>query len=228
LRKVVNYYRIQGDLSALSDYIALMDTKVKSKNLRPIIMQQKMLEKLRDGEYQNALAVCDHVISTYPGEEAALNAICDKAVIYKEYLDDKPKAIEMYKDFIASSKDTAAIVMAIEELASMGEIYQHPAMEQQTELALNEGFSADNYPNPFNPLTTITFTIPYDDKVVVKIYDIAGRLVRTLLDEQRIAGMHSMVWDSRNAFGAEVASGMYIYQIVYRGKVMNKKLLLVR
>ena len=70
------------------------------------------------------------------------------------------------------------------------------------------------YPNPFNPATTIEFTIPADAQVALSIYDISGRMVRRLCaDEPMRAGSHRMVWDGRNSAGRPVASGTYFCRL---------------
>ena len=70
-----------------------------------------------------------------------------------------------------------------------------------------------NYPNPFNPETRIAFTLPQTVNVSIQIYDVAGRLVRTLVDGQVQAGHHQVTWKGRNDQGVIVSSGVYMYQI---------------
>jgi len=70
-----------------------------------------------------------------------------------------------------------------------------------------------NYPNPFNPETVIKFTLPLDTRVSLKIYNILGQVVNTLVDEALPAGSHSVVWDGKNEQGSDVASGVYFYRI---------------
>lgn len=70
-----------------------------------------------------------------------------------------------------------------------------------------------NYPNPFNPSTTIAFDLPREMSVRLSIFDIRGRLVRTLLDEGRPAGTSEVLWDGTSASGGPVASGMYLYRL---------------
>ena len=78
-----------------------------------------------------------------------------------------------------------------------------------------------NYPNPFsqiprfagNPNTTIRFALPEAAEVSLKIYDITGQLVQTLVDGVVEAGRHQMVWDGTNQHGVKVASGVYFYQL---------------
>ena len=71
----------------------------------------------------------------------------------------------------------------------------------------------DNYPNPFNPSTTIRFYLPAFARVDLSVYNVLGQKVRTLLEEGVPAGLHSAVWDGRNANDHPVAGGLYIYQL---------------
>ena len=81
---------------------------------------------------------------------------------------------------------------------------------------------AQNYPNPFNPSTTIRFDMKAKGLVTVKIYDVAGRLVRTLVNEVKDAGAYSAVWDGRNNMGADVASGIYFYKMETAGSARRR------
>jgi hypothetical protein len=87
---------------------------------------------------------------------------------------------------------------------------------------------AQNFPNPFNPSTTIKFDMKEKGFVTVKIYNVAGELVRTLVDGVRDAGVCSAVWDGRNSVGAGVASGIYFYKMETKGFGATKKLVLLR
>ena len=70
-----------------------------------------------------------------------------------------------------------------------------------------------NYPNPFNPTTTIRYDLPKESRVRIVIYDALGQVIRQLIDGDQSAGYQLMVWDGRNEKGNSVASGMYFYQI---------------
>jgi plastocyanin len=86
----------------------------------------------------------------------------------------------------------------------------------------------NNYPNPFNPSTSIGFQLPAEEHVEMRIYNLLGQEVRTLINERRTAGSHRVVWDGRDENGELVASGMYIYQIKAEGFVSARTMLLVR
>jgi hypothetical protein len=70
-----------------------------------------------------------------------------------------------------------------------------------------------NTPNPFNPVTTITYNLEDDRKVSLSVYDTAGRLVKTLVDDVQKAGRHSVVWSGGNDSGKQAASGVYFYRL---------------
>ncbi len=87
---------------------------------------------------------------------------------------------------------------------------------------------AQNYPNPFNPTTTIAFNLPTAGRVKLQVFDVRGRLVRTLLDEQRDAGNHSVMWNGRDDRGAAAASGMYLYRLQAGGQTQQRPMMLVK
>ena len=68
-----------------------------------------------------------------------------------------------------------------------------------------------NYPNPFNPTTTIRFALPEDGSVTLEVYNLNGQRIRELINGNYNAGYHSVQWDSKDANGRMVASGMYFY-----------------
>ena len=86
----------------------------------------------------------------------------------------------------------------------------------------------DNYPNPFNPSTTLRYTLSEDTHVTLSIYNTLGQLVRVLVDENQVAGYNEVVWDGRNEFGASVASGIYIYRIAASDFLTMKKMMFLK
>jgi hypothetical protein len=85
-----------------------------------------------------------------------------------------------------------------------------------------------NYPNPFNPTTIITYALPKQGVVKLRIYDMLGREIRTLVNSDLPAGVHKVQWDGNNESGIRVSSGMYIYRIEASDFVQAKKMLLVK
>jgi tartrate-resistant acid phosphatase type 5 len=79
--------------------------------------------------------------------------------------------------------------------------------------ALDEPQLLQNNPNPFNPSTAIKFYIPNASNVTIKIYNILGREIKTLIDEQTAAGYHVVYWNGKNGRGEVVSSGIYLYRL---------------
>ena len=86
----------------------------------------------------------------------------------------------------------------------------------------------DNVPNPFNPSTTLAFSAPSAGRVEVRVYNLRGELVRTLLDGEVEAGRHALVWDGTDGRGAAVSSGVYLYEVRGFGERITRKMALVK
>jgi hypothetical protein len=101
--------------------------------------------------------------------------------------------------------------------------------ETLSEIAPETAHLLPNYPNPFRHSTTIEYSLPERQHVRIEIYDILGRLVRVLADENQQAGFHTLTWDSHSQSGRRLASGVYFYQLMAGGQVVNtKKMVVVR
>lgn len=85
-----------------------------------------------------------------------------------------------------------------------------------------------NYPNPFNPSTTIRFGLNQDNYVSLKIYNALGQEVATLVNEFRNAGYHDVVWNGTDNSGNQVTSGIYFYRLNTGNFVEVKKMLLTK
>lgn len=88
---------------------------------------------------------------------------------------------------------------------------------------------SQNFPNPFNPLTTIRFGLPAAENVTLKIFNIRGEEIATLIhNERRSAGFHTAVWGGRNRDSRPAASGLYVYQLRTSKISLTKKMVLVK
>ena len=85
-----------------------------------------------------------------------------------------------------------------------------------------------NYPNPFNPTTTVSFYLPRPGRAVLTVFDVQGRHLRALLDEALDFGMHEILWDGTDDRGNHVSSGIYFYRLASGGKVITKKLTVMK
>ncbi|MDO9578844.1 MAG: carboxypeptidase regulatory-like domain-containing protein [Candidatus Cloacimonadales bacterium] len=93
---------------------------------------------------------------------------------------------------------------------------------------IEDVLSARNYPNPFNPSTTISFNIPKAADVTITIYNVKGQQVTRLLDEQLEEGIHSVVWNGLDSSKKTVSSGIYYYKVKADGKSVTNKMVLMK
>ena len=84
------------------------------------------------------------------------------------------------------------------------------------------------WPNPFNPQTTVTFTLSAPGPAQLTVYDLRGRAVANLVDRDLGAGEHTVTWDGRDAQGVAVSSGVYVMQLETRDGICSRKIVLAR
>jgi len=107
--------------------------------------------------------------------------------------------------------------------------------EEEGQVLAKFSILEQNYPNPFNSSTTIPFTVHGKQKTengpiptTLKIYNIRGQLVKTLVDEELNPGEYKVSWDGENTQGKEVASGVYFYRLKTGEFVQTQKMVLIR
>jgi hypothetical protein len=149
-----------------------------------------------------------------------------------EYLPVNEVLIEPSKDGEYSLSDVRVDVGSryfykLESVSTSGFLRQYNSISVTVQVP--EKFELhQNYPNPFNPVTMIKYEIPKPGKVVVRVYNVLGQEVKTLVNEDKPAGFHSIRWNGTNNSGIRVSSGMYIYRIIYGNNVISKKMVLLK
>jgi len=152
---------------------------------------------------------------------ACLKKVLGKDVQLAAYKDFDPSQINIQQlktDLSALCADQSLI----EDILSLLPQHSH---------ALPKAFSlSQNTPNPFNPSTTINYSVPEGASVIVslKVYDIRGRLVRTLADGSREPGTHTVLWDGTDESGQQASSGIYIYRLRAGDFVQTRKMVLLK
>ena len=103
------------------------------------------------------------------------------------------------------------------------------AMSVYLESLLPDKFAFhQNFPNPFNPVTTLRYDLPENSFVNVTIYDMLGREIRSLVNTTQDAGFKSVIWNATNDFGKPVSAGVYLYQIQAGDFIQTKKMVLLK
>jgi hypothetical protein len=129
---------------------------------------------------------------------------------------------------VTLSQPADQVRVTLEARGKTNESYHVSAPEVSDHVDLPHFALAPNYPNPFNPSTKISFTLPEERKVRLTIYTLAGRHVVTLLEGVRSAGKHEIVWHGVDANGSPVASGSYFYQFDAGQERQTRKMILMK
>ena len=115
--------------------------------------------------------------------------------------------------------DGSSFITSITDFGNYALIYNSDAIEP-----LPTKFTLGNiYPNPFNPSTTIEFTIPDENNVMIDIYNLRGQHVLNIKDENINPGYHAVIWDGLDNSGQIVPSGIYFVNIKFANQLMSKK-----
>ena len=101
-------------------------------------------------------------------------------------------------------------------------------IEDSQGLIPNKFELSQNYPNPFNPSTNIRFSLPEASFVSIKIYNMLGQEIKTLVNKQKNPGIFKVQWNGDNDFGQKVSSGTYIYRVVAGSRIFAKKMVLLK
>ena len=223
LKNIVFCY---GAIDETSTAKTIVGNALKSnhENLRLAAISTQIPFFIQDKEYEKAIDALDYLMKNITDKEKQIAYLYRKGVIYDKYIQDDTKAAEIYEDIILNHSDTPMAFSASMRLKNAGKAI--PIQTGSNSKPIE--FSASNHPNPFNPTTLIQFKLPAEGKVSLKIYDILGREIATLIDAQKQRGAYSIQWNGRNTYGNQVASGVYFYILQFEDQVIRKKMLLIR
>ena len=103
-----------------------------------------------------------------------------------------------------------------------------PASNDEINQLRHSFYLNNNYPNPFNPVTTLRYDLSENSLVTITIYDMLGRKVKTLINQTQDAGYKSVIWNATNDYGKPVSAGIYLYQIQAGDYISTKKMVLLK
>jgi parallel beta-helix repeat protein len=179
------------------------------------LKQLARLTLIAKKEYENAIDQFDDIVQQLPGTEKALYAEID-AITTALLLDENGMG-KASKYSVGSPIEFGSKVKSLLQSYLNGE-YQSKSLQVPKEYILSQ-----NYPNPFNPTTTIKYAIPKTVNVELKVFDILGREVKTLVNETKNAGYYEVQFNASN-----FASGVYFYRLRAGDYIKTGKMLLLK
>jgi len=199
-------------------------------------LNAKWLQKAK--KFDEALTEYNQIINNMPNSLMVKNALLNKWLIYFNIKKNKQTARSIMTDFENSFPDdewTLFMKVALgditpdnaPELPNRKKPFNKETLGEE-QITVKQFALYRNYPNPFNPDTRIKYDIPEADHVTLQIFDIQGREVARLVNSQKNAGRHVAIWNSKDKYGSQAASGVYFYRIRYRDYVVTRKMVLAR
>ena len=179
--------------------------------------------KLSNKQYDDAISYFEQIIQNPPSEEKKLIAELNEAYCYYKLVTEGSKVLpEKSHRKPMTSLEYAKIHDEIVE--KIIKVSDGTNVENVVPTVVLE----NNYPNPFNPETTITFSVPLSSHVELSVYNIKGQKVMSLVNGCFNKGKHKVVWNGKDQAGNIVASGIYFSRLVTNGIVLSNKMILMK
>ena len=172
-------------------------------------------DRMRNYDYKVAIERAKFLITEFPNSQLEEESLYDLFTIYWVFLNDETQAkaafAELEKKYPKSQFIIhAKIELGIDDAKLLKDSNFSLASQNQEEIVPAEFQLFPNYPNPFNPTTTIQYSLPEASHVTLQIFNLRGELVRTLVNGTQVAKLYQIIWDSKNDQGQAVAAGIYI------------------
>jgi hypothetical protein len=215
---------------ALSDYFSSQAVQyaIDEPELSAVFQDYLCKTLVLDNEFQAAVDLIQIRIDNPVSEIDSLRAVLDleivlqlaameesKRPIVTDYVQYKYSDLQVFKVMHESTWDIYESLLEAKDEPSTIPISSMPLIKS-------------NYPNPFNPSTTIEYSIPSAGKAKLCVYNIRGQKVTTLFDGTAEKGVHRLVWDGRDGSGRSVASGIYLILLESSGKSSIRKAMLLK
>lgn len=178
------------------------------------------------GEYQAAMQQTETLLAVYDSTAFAPFILLDQLYILESQ--GSGGLSKGYGNAVAERIASALPMLAESGVKRLLDMKQRQLMSKSATVAAEKFDLSDNYPNPFNPSTTIRYQLRESANVMLAIYNILGQRIRILVQEMQAPGHYTLQWDGRDETGRAAASGVYIYRIQAGRYVAGKKMILLR
>ncbi len=225
LVRILNTYLMSNDSTILSDLNSFMRT---SADLGETAEELLVTAYATTKQIPTALSLANDLIARYSGtdvEKRALLLVASFSAFDPSFTETSAAAVTSLRARFASSLDEG-LLAALSTTPIVGTSMSKSMkgnMETDAVAPTPENYELENYPNPFNPTTVIRYALPKDTRVTIKVYDMIGQMVATLVDGDETQGYHEVSFD-----GSRYASGVYLYRLTAPGVTITKKMLMTK
>ena len=162
----------------------------------------------------------DEAVAASADDDLKCEALYEKGLIYENHLKDGKKSEEIFNEIVTKYAEHPLAQFAANRL---GEMLPKNSLKSGEDNVVVDKYEINSYPNPFNPSTTISYSLPQKGEVVLKIYNSLGQEVKTLVNDFKEKGIHKVNFDA-----SDLPSGVYIYSIQANDFHQSKKMILLK
>ena len=213
LSKIEKCYYATEDEDEFEAYIKSLLANKGYADVYPYIERYYANLYLSRKQYKEAIEVCEKVLTSKGINEAlTCEMLYEEGLIYKYSLDDTETALELFTEIVEKFPKNDLSSFAKNELEQEGSIVPENKNGESIVAGNSDNYIIESYPNPFNPSTTISYSLPTSSNVKLEIYDVMGRMIKSFTENSQSSGKHQVIWDGTNSNGSRVATGIYIYR----------------
>jgi tetratricopeptide (TPR) repeat protein len=226
--------------SGRKDYLQFSEKEIKpnitvGNETYVIALELEAHQMVNAEEYTGAINNLTTILTKYNlNENIEKNTLFTLGSFYTLFSNNKTDA-DNYYNTLKTKYPEDDLVSQIEIIKGMGEsnlenrkiVLPNPEIKSES-INKNAEISISNYPNPFNPETTIEYNLPTEGNVKLEVYNSLGQLVNVLIEGNQSAGRQRVTWNGKDSFGSSVASGIYFYRIKTNSFTHVKKMILMK
>jgi len=227
--------------SGRKDYLEFSEKEIKpnitvGNETYVIALELEAHQMVNAGEYSEAINNLTTILTKYNlNENIEKNTLFTLGSFYTLFSNNKTDA-DNYYNILKTKYPEDDLTTQIEIVKRLGESYdrkkeviERPESEIGTKAKSgSKEISISNYPNPFNPETTIEYNLPIEGNVKLEVYNSIGQLINVLVEGNQSAGRQRVTWNGKDSFGSSVSSGIYFYRIKTNSFSQVKKMILMK
>ena len=199
------------ELDQIQNLILQSSTLTNDNLLKTILEQLARIINVNKGEYLEAIDSFENIIVSEPGSEKAFYAEIDRYTT------------EILIETSGLSKSNNTTQTYGNKINNLIALYVNGSYSLNNKIQPSQYLLYDNYPNPFNPVTTIKYDLPKDALVQLEVFDILGKKITTLVNENKTAGSYELYFNATT-----LASGVYVYKLQAGDFISSKKMILLK
>jgi len=229
LVRIDECYKLSGKQGAAAYLDNTIKTKANKNNeLDAVSLELKNQYLIQEKKYEEAVTNFNELAKKFKAnKDVEKHSLFNAGYVYLTYLNDYKNATDKFAELAAKYPDDELVSESAYLLGNLDANNQQKLASpntSQSDLPVPTDYALDqNYPNPFNPATTISYQLPKSGSVTLKIFDMLGKEVMTLVNEQKEMGRYTVQFDA-----SSLASGMYVYQLRVNDYTSTKKMLLLK